>query len=179
MKTITELFHEHGTDKGWFHGYGPTYDALLTETTRIAINQVLELGVRDGSSLLTWRSAFPHAEVWGIDIAPISEGLTQQFHSQQIFFVQGDATEYEVIRRVSRAGAFDRFDLIIDDASHEIADQLASLLLLWPHLAPGGLYVIEDHLDSAHLYTLRHLPGATVSDVDLDKGGSLVVVRKP
>jgi len=35
-------------------------------------------------------------------------------------------------------------DLIIDDASHALAHQLASLEALWPKLAPGGIYIVED-----------------------------------
>lgn len=177
MKDLTELFAQNGTDKGWFHGYGPTYDALLADR-RTTVRRVLEFGVRDGSSLLTWRDYFPHAAVWGVDNAPLPHnGFSANLPNHtRIFFMAGDATDPEVHRQL---GVVAPFDLIIDDASHEIADQLATLLGMWAHLAPGGLYVIEDHLDAAHLYTLGHLPGATVSDFDGDKGGSLVVVRKP
>ena len=34
--------------------------------------------------------------------------------------------------------------LIIDDGSHKPRDQAATLKNLWPLLAPGGVYVIED-----------------------------------
>lgn len=175
MKPLTELFHQHGTDKGWFHGYGPTYDALLHDR-RTTVRRVLELGVRDGSSLLAWRDYFPHAAVWGVDIATLPESVMVNLAAIRIFLVHGDATDPEVHRQLTQSAPY---DLIVDDASHEIADQLASLLGLWPALARGGLYVIEDHLEAAHLYTLAKLPGAIVSDFDPDKGGSLVVVRKP
>jgi hypothetical protein len=35
-------------------------------------------------------------------------------------------------------------DLIIDDASHLLAETRASFNMLFPRLVPGGLYVIED-----------------------------------
>ena len=34
--------------------------------------------------------------------------------------------------------------LVIDDASHKLASTISSFDILFPHLAPGGLYVIED-----------------------------------
>ena len=40
---------------------------------------------------------------------------------------------------------FDRaIDLVIDDASHVYEPTLASFETLFPHLRPGGLYIIED-----------------------------------
>ena len=35
-------------------------------------------------------------------------------------------------------------DVIIDDGSHRVEHQRASLLVLFPGLRPGGLYVLED-----------------------------------
>ena len=36
------------------------------------------------------------------------------------------------------------FTVIIDDGSHLPSHQLLSLETLWPSLAPGGLYIVED-----------------------------------
>jgi hypothetical protein len=36
------------------------------------------------------------------------------------------------------------FDIIIDDGGHANFQHLASIRALWPHVRPGGLYVIED-----------------------------------
>src|SRR5690606_32935288 len=36
------------------------------------------------------------------------------------------------------------FDLVIDDGSHKNAHMLKSLEMIFPHLKPGGLYVVED-----------------------------------
>ena len=37
-----------------------------------------------------------------------------------------------------------QLDLIIDDAAHVLAHQVAALEALWPKLAPGGIYIVED-----------------------------------
>ena len=36
------------------------------------------------------------------------------------------------------------FDIVIDDGSHVNRHVHHSFRTLWPHLAPGGLYVVED-----------------------------------
>ena len=36
------------------------------------------------------------------------------------------------------------FDAILDDGSHVCAHQIASFENLWPHLADGGVYMVED-----------------------------------
>jgi hypothetical protein len=53
---------------------------------------------------------------------------------------QGDPAA--LMRWVRESGG--RFDLIVDDGSHESQDQFTSLTCLWPHLNPGGFYFIED-----------------------------------
>jgi len=52
----------------------------------------------------------------------------------------------------------DRIDFMIDDGSHQAPDQVASAKEFVPLLSPGGIYVIEDVLDT-HLIT-PHLPYA-------------------
>ena len=37
-----------------------------------------------------------------------------------------------------------KFDIIIDDGSHQPAHQKTSFNTLWPNLNDGGLYIIED-----------------------------------
>ena len=36
------------------------------------------------------------------------------------------------------------FDVVIDDGSHLPSDQIASIEFLWPHVATGGCYIVED-----------------------------------
>jgi len=37
-----------------------------------------------------------------------------------------------------------KFDIIIDDGSHQMQHQMASLYLLFNAIKPGGIYVVED-----------------------------------
>lgn len=175
-ETISELFERHNTDKGWYHNYGPTYEKLFVDWQRDKVRKVLELGVHEGASLRVWADYFPNAEVWGVEIGQLPE-CTYPKVGPRVYQLQGDAAGPKMLERLRALGPF---DLIVDDASHTIEDQLASLLGLWPALAVGtGLYVIEDHVDPAHFYTLTHLPGAELFDFHEGERGSLLVVPKP
>lgn len=156
--TLTELLaarasvdNAHGTDKDTTHSYGPLYEALFAPR-RDATRAVLELGVYSGASALVWAEYFPNARVVGADItlARVRFGADHP----RVRFVQADATVPAAVAATSAAaaalglagagGGAPAYDLILDDASHDPAHQVASAELFAPLLAPGGLYVIED-----------------------------------
>lgn len=179
-KPFADIFRENGTDKDNPHQYGPVYDALIPD--RGSVRGVLELGIWRGYSLKAWREAFPTATVAGVDVNP--EHCPKVEGCEVHHCDQGDRLG---LLRVVRGR---QWDLIVDDASHIVADQLFSLLVLWPFLEPGGVYVIEEW---------DFLPSGTGPGVDpwkgcfsllsgcelietVDRNGKrepLVVIRKP
>lgn len=129
--TLDELALQYGTDKASnLHNYTRWYARHLP--ARDTVFSLLEIGVKDGASLRMWRDYFPYAIIEGIDIR-ISEGLA----IPGVRLLQADQKKLEFGSDVS-------FDVIIDDGSHRWEDQQASFKALWEHVAPGGLYVIED-----------------------------------
>lgn len=178
MAELANLFDRYNSDKEWYHHYSGIYETLFADR-RHRTKRVLELGVFEGSSLLAWADYFPGADIHGVDIdlsrcAHIFQtpaGQAGRFHTYL-----GDAAGPKMLSKLRMNGPY---DVIIDDASHTIEDQLASLLGLWHALADGGLYVIEDHVDPAHFYTLTHLPGAELFALVEEERGSLLVVHKP
>ena len=124
---LCSLAKAHGTDK--YPWYTPFYSALLGERD---VKRVLEIGVLNGASLAMWRDFWPQAEVWGFDI---------EKRDTDIQVMYGDQSKPEDLAFATRLGPF---DLVIDDGSHKPADQILGALTLVPHLAPGGLYIIED-----------------------------------
>jgi hypothetical protein len=137
--SLDRLAHRHKTDKrSGRHGYADIYDNMLRSRRDEPI-KLLEIGVHRGASLRMWAAYFPHGEIHGIDIV---ESAREQA-GERIAVHIGDASRQEVLAPiVAQAGG--RFDVIIDDGSHRYEHQYPSLLALWPHLAPGGLYAIED-----------------------------------
>jgi hypothetical protein len=73
------------------------------------------------------------------------------------------------------------FDLIVEDATHLIADTLITLYWLWPYVKPSGLYVVEEW-ENVNKERIKSLwPNVEIVDTQGPFGGvePLVVFRKP
>lgn len=132
------------SDKGTVHSYIEVYEEILSPHRETA-KRVLEIGIFKGHSLRMWEAYFIQAEVFGVDICDQPVGGMADLRpmiaegTHKIFLL--DATNAAEIEARFRDL---EFDVIIDDASHAISQQLEIYVNLKPHLASGGLYVIED-----------------------------------
>jgi len=100
--------------------------------------RIMEVGVKNGGSLLLWCDLWPRVQkVIGVDLNPALRDL-----HPKISVVQIDQTDGPSLDRLGSAEG--PFDLIIDDASHLGEASWMTFRALWPHVAPGGLYVVED-----------------------------------
>jgi len=101
--------------------------------------RLLEIGVWQGGSLDLWRKYFgPQATIFGIDIDP--DCAARADHPNQVRIGSQDDPEF-LDRVVDEMGPP---DIVLDDGSHIGRHQSASFHALFPRLAEGGLYVIED-----------------------------------
>jgi hypothetical protein len=158
------------TDKGRRgHGYTAFYARQLGRRRR-SVKSVLEIGVGGdddpvvgGASLRMWRSYFPRATVYGLDVFP--KRLPPE---PRIVVLQGDQSDPDLL--ASLVASYGPFDLVIDDGSHLGHHQRASFAGLFPAVRPGGLYVIED-LETAYWEDWEGgPPGTPGTGVDLAKG---------
>jgi hypothetical protein len=122
------------TDKG-SNGYLPWYQRHFGGIRNEKMT-VLEIGVFEGASLRVWRSYFPASQIVGIDIDP------KNIVEPRIFCRQGSQDDPDFLTSVG--AEFGPFDIIIDDGSHIGRHTIKSFDYLFPRLAPGGWYVIED-----------------------------------
>lgn len=120
------------SDKGTRHSYIDAYEELLAPY-RTRRPRVLEIGVKGGHSLALWRRYFEGGHIVGVDIKPPT-GMPAG-----CAVIVADATRPDILDYLEG-----EFDVIIDDASHRLRDQVATFELLAPRLAQGGTYVIED-----------------------------------
>lgn len=101
----------------------------------------LEVGVQNGGSLEIWARLFPAATILvGCDIDPRCAAL--EFADPRLHLVIGDVLDPNTLSQITAASR--EFDVIIDDGSHRQADIVGAFCALFPTLADGGLYVIED-----------------------------------
>lgn len=146
MKTLQQIYKSYsndkpskGGDKGTLHSYIDYYENLFSfDDMRGRAKRVLEIGVHTGHSLALWREYFHNALVIGVELNArrIDESLVEDCH-----VIIGDATKEETF------GGIDNIDVVIDDGSHRLEHQLKTFEILWPRMAKGGIYCIEDILD--------------------------------
>lgn len=130
-KTLAEIFRAHGCDKASHH-YHLVYEKLPTPA------RMLEVGVFRGASLRAWREWWPEAFIHGLDTGKRVAPDPATFDART-FFWMGDSRD--VFLPIDFRG---RWEYIFDDGSHHPRDQAATFRNLWPLLAPGGRYFIED-----------------------------------
>ena len=68
-KNLTTIAKNHKTDK-YEHGYTTVYENYF-ESLRDKNLRILEIGIADGKSLLTWSEYFKNSTIIGIDIHKI------------------------------------------------------------------------------------------------------------
>jgi hypothetical protein len=109
---------------------------LPFQKKRIAL---LEIGVKDGESLRMWKSFFPKADIFGIDIDP----RCKSFEEERINIATGSQDDELLLANCF--GKHQRFHAIIDDGSHINKMTLSSFQYLFYHrLHPSGVYIMED-----------------------------------
>ena len=121
----------------WLH-YFPIYERHLAPFRGRAVT-MLEIGVLHGGSLQMWRHHLGRrSQIVGFDVEP----RVAQLAEPGIDVLVGDQSDPDFLDAlVARYG---ELDIVLDDGSHLPEHQIASITHLWPHLAEGGVYIVED-----------------------------------
>jgi len=148
----TGVLYDHGVflyGRGWF---GPLNDELGQTLIRHVLSQhypsfqpqtILDLGCSVGHSTLPYQSAYPHAQVWGIDLGAslLRYAIARaRVLNQTVYFSQQNAESTEFADR--------SFDLVVSHILlHEIPGVARKRVFAESYrlLKPGGVMV---HLES-------------------------------
>lgn len=184
MRALTDLCRlaiKYSTDKGGRHNtynydpchgtheYTPLYFDLFSRQ-RMIVKSVLEIGVNAGCSLRMWAEFFPNARIIGLDNDPNCMLFRSVSRIDTYVADQGDAHALANALQVAQAHPF---DVVIDDGSHNMMDQVVSLNVIAPLLSDIGVYVIEDiPYDLVwHEFLLKNTPlGLKVGLVEAPQG---------
>jgi hypothetical protein len=126
----------HGTDKSLHkHAYCEVYEKFFNPLKDKPIS-LLEIGVLSGKSLKAWKDYFTQAQIVGLDIEN-----KKQYEEDRIRTIMCSQVDFACMDGLIQQ---DRFDIMIDDGSHNWSHQIKSFEFLFPRLKSGGMYVIED-----------------------------------
>lgn len=130
--TFQEIGLKHGTDKAATHLYMGNYEKYLSELIDKEF-VLLEIGVGNGSSISMWRELFPKAKIYGIDINEDCAG-------EGIFIGSQIDTDFldKVLAEIGTPL------VCIDDASHHAPKTIQTFEYLFPKIAKGGYFFVED-----------------------------------
>ncbi len=129
----------------------PHRDAFIQLCRSVRGGRLVELGIAEGGSTVLAALAAEPSALLAIDIEPqplaaleefiVARDLGARVHTRY-GIDQGDRDQ--LARTVDEAIGTEPLDLVIDDASHALDLTRTSFEVLFPRLAPGGLYAIED-----------------------------------
>jgi hypothetical protein len=124
-------------------GFVPEYQRIAGILGPAA--RVCEIGVLNGLGLAMLQDMYPDGIVAGVDFNPAShwpEGTVR------IVTNQADPDLPAMLAKHSG-----EWDLVIDDASHRGSLTKILFKTLWPLVAPGGFYVVEDWFIGSPLWS--------------------------
>ena len=155
-KNLNSLFEYFNSDKGEFfinqylqpakknkvkikaHGYAKIYENAFVDLKNASIN-ILELGSFYGNAAAAFYFYFDKAYIYSGDIYP--DLFKYKSNRIKNFYVDSSSRNSLSKNLLSKQN---NFDIIIEDASHMLKDQILSLFMLFPLLNSGGLFIVEE-----------------------------------
>lgn len=139
MTPIEALFyHNEGNLVHKWHHYLPVYERYLSPFRGKPV-KMLEIGVSGGGSMDMWRKYLgPDAFLVGIDVDPRCAKFNGVSGQIRIGSQADEAFLFSIYEEMGR------FDIVLDDGSHDSKHIRKSFEYLYPRVRDGGLYIIED-----------------------------------
>ena len=120
------------------HGYANIYESYFKDIKQKKLN-IIELGAFYGNATAALYFYFKNSLIFSADINP--DMFLYKSKRMKNFFANTSS------RNSIQKNLLDKkikFDIIIEDASHMLKDQIISLFMLFKTLQTGGLFIIEE-----------------------------------
>jgi hypothetical protein len=157
-ESLHDIALRHGSDKAAARrSLAAIYDDLLAQRRYDPVS-LLEIGVLEGASLRMWRDYFARGKIYGLD----RDENAKQYEDRQINIFIGDQEDETALAAVIEQTG--DLDVVVDDGGHRARQQIGTLVHLWPHVQPGGMYIVEDtHTSYLPEYGMTwRSPGTTI-----------------
>ena len=120
------------------HGYAKIYEKYLKEHKEKNLN-IIELGSFYGNASSAFFFYFKNSQLYSADINP--DMYLYRSKRLKNFFTD-TSSRVSIEKNISKRNI--QFDLIIEDASHMLKDQVISLFILFKNLKSGGFFIVEE-----------------------------------
>jgi len=155
-KDLNYLFEYFNSDKGEFyvnqytqpykrknnkitaHGYANIYEDLLKSQKNRSL-KILEIGSFYGNASAALFFYFRNSLIYSADINP---DMYKYKGSRLINYFVNSSSRESITKNILNQNV--EFDIIIEDASHMLKDQIISLFMLFPKIKKGGMFIIEE-----------------------------------
>ena len=140
MKLLKDLYQDHsGKISDKWSIYLEQYEEKFKRYQKLPL-KLLEIGILNGGSLEIFAKYFQNAElILGCDIDTKCGKLV--YKEQNIKVIIGDINENKVKQEIIK---YSKFDIILDDGSHNSDDVISTFCNYFNHLKDGGLFIVED-----------------------------------
>ena len=120
------------------HGYSKYYEKYFEEYKNTQCN-ILELGSYKGHALAAFYFYFKKSNIYSGDIYP--DILRYKSDRIKSFFIDS-GSEASIKSKILNLNI--EFDIIVEDASHNLRDQILSLFMCFKKLKSKGIYAVEE-----------------------------------
>lgn len=141
-------------------GFARVYEEILAPFRSKKDIYLLEVGVWYGKSLAMWADWFESATIVGVDVS-----LKRfQHHRQELLklgaFQRNPIQVFELDTSSLKFAEWIRnmqvsMDIVIDDGNHSASSQWKLFALVFPLMAQGGVYIVEDIVEPDNFF-IRH-----------------------
>ncbi len=130
------------TNNSRCHPYTLFYNSLFKDKRDHKL-VIAELGILNGASLLMWKEYFPHAKLYGFESnIQFINAFENNFDRDRITLAHMDIQdESSIVHALHSTG--EQYDLIIENTTHLLEDQIRIIENVYSYLKPGGILIIE------------------------------------